>query len=202
MTKKSIKKVTKARKQTKFQKLIARIERSNKAFSKAGPAEKIVMVASDILELLSLKRINATPGTYVALPEPPGEVNEVSDFLKLPRVPACDVCAIGAAMVAATIRLNRVKLVRDEYGQAMIDAVFTTGADDARMSSGMSRRALSVFPKELLREMEDAFESEHHGYEQFESRDRLRAIYKNLVKNKGRKFTTHDTGEIIWPYRY
>jgi hypothetical protein len=201
MTKKSIKKVTKPRKQTKFQKLIARIERSNKAFSKAGQAKKIVMVASDILELLSLKRINATPGTYVMLPEPPREAKEVSDFLKLPRVPACDVCAVGAAMVTATIRLNRVQLVRDKYGQALTNVAFTS-AYDAPMSRGMSRRALSVFPKELLREMEDAFESEHHGYEQPDNSARLRAIYKNLVKNKGKKFTTHDTGETIWPYTY
>jgi hypothetical protein len=47
--------------------------------------------------------------------------------------------------------------------------------------------------------MENAFENHDYGYTGAPGK-RLADIYKNLVKNKGEKFTNRETGEEIWPY--
>src|ERR1700729_3822837 len=102
-------------KPTKFQKLVTSIERTNQSFKNAGQAKRIVMVATDVLAMLSLRRLSAVQGYYVTLPTGPHEgLRDVSEFLKLPKLPACTVCAIGAAMVAATVRLNNVPIALDQ----------------------------------------------------------------------------------------
>lgn len=199
------KKTAKPKRRTRFQKLIARIERSNKTFKKAGQAKKILMVAQDVLDLLSLKRINAYSGFYVQMPALPTKVEglkDISEFLKLPRLPACDVCAIGAGMVAATIRLNHVPIAKNEDDAVQFSASFNHPDGPDKFSVGMSDRAREVFPQVLLRDMESAFEHNDYGYDQDTDEDRLKAIYGNLVKNKGKKFTTDcakgETPEVVW----
>jgi len=170
----------------KFQKLVARIERSNKTFKNASPAKKIVMVAQDVLGLLDLKRISPIKGYYVDLYDDDrlSKFKDLSEYLKLPRIPACRVCAIGAGMVAATIRLNNVP-ASDTY------IAFWDN------ENAMSNQTMSVFPIPLLRSMEGAFEHQFYGYEQ-NNEGRLRAIYENLIENKGKKFTEYHTGKVVW----
>jgi hypothetical protein len=117
-------------------------------------------------------------------------------LLKLPKLPACDVCAIGAGMVAATLRLDDVALDPNFRTTANFFSGGTT--EYVNMEHGMSQRALDVFPNALLRNMERAFEHNEYGYTMIGDEDCLRAIYQNLVKNKGKKFTRHDTGSVIW----
>lgn len=191
-------------KKTKFQKAVARIERSNKTFKRAGQATKIMMVAEDVLAMLDARRLNATEGTYVQLPPEPEKgkrCDDLSDFLKLPRLPACDVCAIGAAMVASTIRLDHVPVERNEFTDIMKnDISFVEYVEENGISGNMSKQALAVFPEPLLREMEEAFENQSYGYSMRGARARLRAIYANLIKNKGKKFTqARDDNDVVWP---
>lgn len=194
--------IKKKPKLTAFQKFVARVERSNKSFKKASPAKKIVMVAKDVLDMLRLRRFAVTPGTYVefnhnsASARASDTIEDVGALLKLPKLPACNVCAIGAGMVAATLRLDDVAFDPNFTHYLHFYSVGTTEYVD--MESGMSQRALDVFTNALLRKMERAFEYNEYGYTMRGDKDRLRAIYQNLVKNKGKKFTHHDTGSAIW----
>jgi hypothetical protein len=171
-----------------FKQFCQDVERSNKKFAKATPAEKRVMVARDIIKMLELRRITPVPGLYVSMdsreainsvPKDGIDRFQVSDLLKIPSAPACSVCAIGAAMVASTLRLN-------EATAYCGDSFYQTYGDN-----GMTRRAQEVFTDDLLRVMERVFESEL-GCCGYSSRDRecLLAIYRNIIRNKGKKFTT------------
>jgi hypothetical protein len=189
-------------KPTKFQKLVTSIERTNRSFKKAGQAKRIVMVATDVLAMLSLKRLRPITGRYVILPAGSHRgLKDVSEFLKLPRLPACEVCAIGAAMVASTIRLDHVPITftAGEVPEMEIDASFHSASTARRLSGNMSARALDVFPRDLLAFMEAAFEHRDFGYNIESDTARLRSIYKNLIKNKGKKFTDRVDGTAVWP---
>jgi hypothetical protein len=191
---------TKKKKVASFQKLVARIERSNASFKRAGQAKKIMMVAQDVLDLLKAKRLTAVTGYYMDLPQVRADgLKDISEVLKLPKLPACDVCAIGAAMVASTVRLNGVPIEIEDDGYVRSDAQYKAHGAQDKFSASMSDRARSVFPDRLLRSMEEAFENCYYGYEQPHNDTRLSAIYENIVKNKGKKFTTNDTDNItVW----
>lgn len=190
---------------TKFQQLVKRIEGSNKAFAKASKAQKIVIVAKDVLAILAARRIKAVTGTYVSLERVPQAhldgLKDMSELMKLPSLPACNVCAIGAAMFATTLRLDHVPI--ESYNSCSgpgfddLSADYSEG-DSCGMTSDMSERARDVFPHSLLRCMEYAFEEREHGYNKTAASGRLKDIYTNLVKNKGKKFTDRKTGEVVW----
>jgi hypothetical protein len=185
---------------TKFQQLVKSIEGSNKKFEKASGAGKIVMVARDVLAMLAARRIKATTCVYVQQANVPEErvvgLKDMSELLKLPKLPPCNVCAIGAAMFATTLRLDNVPISHDSGGYY---AAYTSdGKSSTRLGLSMSSRVRDVFPNELLRYMEHAFEYNGHGYKHRTSSERLTAIYTNLVENKGKKFTNCKTGDVIW----
>jgi hypothetical protein len=194
-----------------FGKLVKRIERSNAKFEKATQAQRIVMVANDVLALLSLKRITAVSGTYVELPSfyneadslPTTESNtcQLQDVLKMPTLPTCSVCAIGGAMLVSTMRLNRVQVSKDDLMSGGDWGGLNIGYDnceDDDVDSTMSNRTREVFPDKLLREMEQAFECTSYGYHRLSSANGLlKAIYQNLVDNKGEKFTWYKNPDKV-----
>jgi len=187
---------------TKFQRFIKRVEASNKEFKRAGRAKKIVMVANDVLAMLELRRLEACPGMYVRIPNVDigrfGGLEEMSEVLKVPILPPCTVCAIGAGMLAATLRLDSVSILGP---RGNVEAIFgyTERDVDGSNDQAMSAQTRKVFPNNLLRSMEWAFEQRSFGYTSLNATSRLRAIYTNLVKNNGKKFTHHRSGEEVWP---
>jgi hypothetical protein len=192
---------TKADKKAQFKNLVKRIQRSNKKFEAATPAQKIVMVAQDVLALLDLNRIKAEQGIYVRVPQVEKvKVNEdgkcsMQDVFKMPDLPACHVCAIGSAQVAAVLRLNRVEAPADEVR----DGKWYSYNSDTHYDSDdqISERAREVFPGLLLRDMERAFEHGSYDYYQVKTpKARLRAIYQNLIDNKG-CFTYYKDSQVI-----
>jgi hypothetical protein len=195
-------------KKADFKKLVKSIERSNKTFQKADQAKKIMMVAKDVLALLDLKRIEAQHGYYVGMPNVSAayEPNcQVSDLLKMPDFPACSVCALGAGMIASTLRLNDV-VVEGLDRKCQTNYIEFVGYFDADNSIdhnsidlGMSKRAIQVFSYFLLRYMELAFEDGEYEYDRVaRGKARLRAIYKNLVNNKGKHFTCYRSKANVW----
>lgn len=181
-----------------FKALVTRIEKSNEKFAKATQDQRILMVAKDVLSLLDLERIKAQWGRYFSmdtskLPEKmTSKKCEVSKLLKMPELPACNVCAIGGAMMASTLRLNKVK-VDASY---CVEEVYNEGE-----TGTMSERAEDVFPAEMLKCMEDAFEGGDFGYARLvKVETRLRAIYQNLVDNKGKCFTHYRSQRVVYPY--
>ena len=189
----------------RFLHLCKSIDKSNKAFERADRFDKIVLVARDVLALLDMRKINACHGTYVQidLPKASSELpKKLDDLLKLPNLPSCDVCAIGAAMVASTLRLDHVRTPKDntEYG---INAGYADPGDKYDATDDeMSRQARKAFTHVLLKEMEQAFECGAYGYGSLDRGEaRLRAIYQNLIDNNGR-FTRHDDKTLqVWPKR-
>ena len=185
----------------KFKAFVRSVERSNVKFAKATQDERIVMVARDVLALLGLGRIEAEHSvyvdTYLAEYRPPkAEGCQVSDLLKDPQMPTCQVCAIGGAMIAATLRLNRVPFEPDPSGD--LSGVFNVNSEAE--PDTMAARASDVFPTELLRTMENAFEDGDFNYSAMHSSaGRLRAIYQNLIDNKGKRFTGYRRAEVAWP---
>jgi hypothetical protein len=207
------KKVEKGR---EFAGLVKRIEMSNVAFKKADRATRILMVSRDVLQLLSLGRLNPERGRYFSVDVSRREVADVArkagaglqEVLRLPELPACTVCAIGSAMLATTLRLNKVRCksmdVDVEFGGATLSTTFVSPEERRYNESAypMSGTTMRVFPEALLRRMEEAFERGYYGYCNCGSvRLRLKAIYENLVKNKGKKFTDATNGEEVWPER-
>lgn len=190
---------------TKFQQLVKRIEGSNKAFAKASKAQKIVIVAKDVLAILAARRIKAVTGTYVSLEMIPRArlegLKDMSELMKLPSLPACNVCAIGAAMFATTLRLDHVPIESyhdcDDLSFDNLSADYSE-ADRLGLTTDMSNRARDIFPHDLLRRMEVAFEESEYGYNKTAASGRLKDIYTNLVENKGKKFTHRRTGAVVW----
>jgi len=191
-----------------FNDFVKSIENSNERFAKASSAQKIVMVAKDVLKLLALKRITSSRGSYVetgfidealfkgsaAKRGKFSDIVSASELFKLPELPECTVCAIGGAMVAATMRLNDCDV--NVSGNIVCD-YYSYGNP-----VGMSARADEVFGDELLREMESAFEQGTFEYHRLKSDSgRLKAIYENLVENKGKKFTFYKGVSEVWPVR-
>lgn len=189
--------------------LVKQIENSNEKFAKATPAQKIVMVAKDVIKLLDTGRAKATHGIYFELPryemadftitkEIPKEIGigrQLSEVLKMPDLPACNVCAIGAGMLAATMRLNKVR-VKDNLSYGLTETYNTSPGKDT-----MSSRVQGVFGNDLLREMEDAFEEGQHGYHRIKGAEaRIRNIYQNLIDNKGKCFTHFRSKKVVYPY--
>jgi hypothetical protein len=191
---------------TKFQQLVKSIEGSNKKFEKASKAAKIVMVAKDVLAMLAARRIRAISGLYISQGGVPEEsivgLKDMSELLKLPVLPPCEVCAIGAAMFATTLRLDNVPITPDHFSSNHSTSAFyateASAASGSGLSAAMSQRARCVFPDYLLRCMEYVFEKRECGYTQKSDSSRLVAIYKNLVENKGNSFTNCKTGTLLW----
>lgn len=193
------------------------VVRRNARFDKASRAVKRVMVAEDVLQQLRMKKYTAAHGIYfrisddrleecggsVVNPENGGPEAAVSraDVSSAINALGCNVCAIGAAfasVVRLDDRLKIGKLMADsEYGSHLSAEVTFTGI--------MQRKAQSVFPHDLLREMESAFEQGYYGYGEVEGggAKRMRAIFKNIIANKGRKFTSYRANNrmIVWSGR-
>jgi hypothetical protein len=197
-----------------FGKLVKSIERSNAKFATANRPQRIVMVAKDVLALLTLKRIKARQGNYVKMDKVPENLNietnddgtcQLQDLLKMAAMPTCSVCAIGSAMIASTLRLNEVSVSKSsltsDYGS--LRYFFYTDDDDSHArdtEDQMSKRARDVFPEDLLRYMEQAFETGNYGYYRLSSaKGRLVAIYQNLVDNKGERFTEYKSKKVVFP---
>jgi hypothetical protein len=188
-----------------FTKLVKRIEKSNEVFKTADRATKILMVAKDVLALLKVGRIQAMHGAYIRMRVKQDATGQISDAMKDNSLPACRVCAIGAGMIGSTLRLNDVKINRNYLyathsdSELEIQSIYKSYNSCDPMESGMSDRAREMFPHDLLRNMETAFEQGRYDYSLVGmGEERLAAIYQNLVKNKGKQFTSYNNKEVIY----
>jgi hypothetical protein len=108
-------------------------------------------------------------------------------------------------MVTSTLRLNDVSVSKSnltaEYGSLRYFGYNSEDDDfDGNTEDQMSARARDVFPEDLLRDMEQAFENGAYGYHRLKSaKGRLVAIYQNLVENKGKTFTYYKGETVVYP---
>lgn len=182
--------------ETVVKRIDAYTHKINQEFEKATPAKKRVMVLKDALLQLSNKKYKATSGTYFefdlkedvikkggALMHEEdlighlGARTQVSALIDLP-VMTCNVCAIGGAFASLTRIRDRVDAC---------DVNLATGSSDWE---DFEEYIEQVFSHSLLSLMEEAFERSNYGYE-FDTNDQcLKEIYKNIIKNEGKSFTS------------
>lgn len=92
------------------------IEKRNKIFLKASPAEKRIMIAEDTIQQLNSKKIIAEAGVYFQSDIPLKRGKSLQDEL-IKKQPTCNVCQIGglfASCVTINNDLNIPKEDKDE----------------------------------------------------------------------------------------
>lgn len=179
--------------------------RKNKRFQAATAAEKRVMVAKDVLQLLDAKKIRAEfDNTYVQFPAKlKSKETDVATVLEMSmtKLNPCTVCGIGAAMVCDLLIKDKLQLGQFWHGDDMTNNSVIYQTDSYDMGEfKWSKMVGQTFPPDLLRAIELAFESGYYDYHRVESaNDRVRAVYQNIIKNKGIKFTAYgDPKCVIW----
>jgi hypothetical protein len=198
--------------------LAKRIKEHNQAFAKASPAQRIVMVAKDVLLQLGKGNYEATGGTYFETEVTAAEADTPLHTLIANAPEACHVCAIGSVF-ASCVRLANVVTVELEQQTArkLMQLCKLRGVGELlngglRTDEGSTTHTLSLswaefgsylkqfFPDSLLKLMENAFEQGDHGYDYYDAdeEEKLIRIMKNLITNEGKAFTYYVPSEPIW----
>lgn len=160
--------------------------------------EKRVAVAKDIIESVEKDFYIPTEGIYVHYNQNFKTKKEVSlkDVLRKKQVESCTVCALGSCF------LSIIKFQNNYITKELADHNFTL--DITSKEQGKERQILrTVFTDYQLGLIESAFERTttyasrvindenlieqtlDFGYQYFDSKERLIAIMKNIIKNQG-----------------
>lgn len=202
-------------------KMAAQIERKNARFESMTPEQRRVAIAKDALKQIEVKRYRPLRGHYVVGSEF-FDKNIVNDSrigeqqvctVMSDNMPSCQVCARGALFLSSItlfdkLRVNSLPTLRyrfdNRYLYTSLDNIDLCGAD-------MQVQERKFFSKQQITLIETAFEgSVIHGNSngltevQIEaaelfsknyknSNNRLIAILKNIIKNKG---------EFVLPQRF
>jgi len=148
-------------------------KRTKRTFEELTDAEKRVAVAKDVIKQLELKKIVATPGTYVY-----GHGKTDKQATR-----RCQACMLGGAILALArlqpkLRDDLVDVYSPHRGSG--EMVCTTGPDAFALLE-------DLFGDQMLT-IESAFEDWGAAGEAFTQKrpaDRMIAICKNIIKNKG-----------------
>lgn len=198
--KKKAAKKAKVTKTTTRQRELARIAAKQRRFDAANAAQKRVMIARDVLELLETAaafRKGVTRGIYVELkvaPEDAKDPKQIQYALYQPETyQGCGVCALGACFVSA-VRLG------NKYTPSEEEFVCDRFAPD--YGGQFWDHLEKYFAKEQMALIEAAFELGMANYEDWASEEALEAaatfadedepahvvlerIMKNIIKNRG-----------------
>lgn len=165
-------------------------QKRNKIFRKASRAEKRVLIAKDVLEQLKQKKIIAENQVWAVLPTAWNNKknSQICDLTeKKGRENQCQCCALGALMLSE-IRNTNDFMARD--AKVGYSGNFEITLDDS------GKRIRKFFSEKQLELIESAYEmgegqfdgtnkSIDFGWKFDYSKDRMRAIMKNIVKNGG-----------------
>ena len=117
--------------------VLAEIDRRNREFSNASPAERRVLLARDVIKHLDSAKLIANKGDWVKVP-----VSHLPDELSLQvallsdDAPTCQVCALGSLMVSCVLYQNQFTVadkragrfvfgnVHPEKGESMLSSYF------------------------------------------------------------------------------
>lgn len=195
--------------------LSAAFKKRNAAFKAATKAGKRVMIAKDVLAQLKAEKIIAQRGSWAIIKadKPINYEDEVCNIIDA-KGTTCTCCALGSMMISE-IRMNDRLIVdavdadRDEDSETL-SLWHSVGDVDSYADDEMYNedRLRSYFSEEQIALIENAFEQGSGEYscsyttdhldiddelivaEEFGDRyenpeDRLVAIMKNIIKNKG-----------------
>lgn len=184
------------------QKLAARRFRDrNRRFNKLSVEKQRIKIIQDVVTHLESEKLKAVKGKYLRVLG----VGKVAGNQQLHEVMGesrCQVCGIGAVFTATVLLNNELKVgdlsegYREELGSAKI--TLGDGTNDAPMRQYLSTwfcgSQLDLI--EAAFETDDRFSDGYANYEELEdaasfgkkyrnSKDRLIAICKNILENKG-----------------
>lgn len=175
-------------------------------------AEKRVAVAKDVLAQIKAKKLKAKSGVYVRakLSFVPKGGEDVQTLLKQGQITSCSACALGSAFLSYARLYDNVKVER--YGEFRPERD-TFSYNDATGEYGLAASILAdrpnvtlgpLFGRPQMELIEQAFEAKNSDWfpdgeapekallaaEAFGKRysrneDRLVAIMRNIVRNKG-----------------
>jgi hypothetical protein len=176
--------------------LNAEIKKRNAAFTSASRAEKRVLIAKDIIQLLKTQKISATTGDWLTTYKE-GEVTDEDSFQAavLSNQATCSCCALGSMVVSCTLFRNKASIEETEDRAAYV----APGAAEWTDKSGLRK----LFGPVQLSMIEAAFEqgdggadysiipvqkldaAVDFGYNHYDSKSRLIAIMQNIIDNEG-----------------
>lgn len=189
-------------------KVQAMIEKRNKEFKAASPAEQRVLIAKDVIAQLKIGSFKPISGTFFKSRQMymMGDnyfnyhVEEdnfsVQELVLSKKVNDCQCCALGSIALSCTLFKNKVKVSEIDYE---LDPSYVI---EGEWQSGNSKLQLDeIFSSEQLKLIEVAFERGKGYYSSYSlidgeaarrfgraysnHADRLIAIMKNIIKNKG-----------------
>lgn len=156
------------------------MDKSQKITFKKSKAEERVLIAKDIIKLIAAKTaIRACSGTYLTAR---GSDDSAASFNRdartlLKTAPLCDVCAKGAIVYAMVRRHDKL--------QVPIGRSLTLHLQSTAACSDGEPYVTQLFGPLALNQMESAFENHDWRVYYSEDDDRLDAIMRNIIANKG-----------------
>lgn len=164
------------------------LKERNAKFKAATPAEKRVMISTDVLDQLTAKKIKAAHAgwallTFSAPQNPKHEVCNIIDNAQ------CTCCALGAMMLSE-VRINdklKIGALMDDGGSG-VDFRMYHGGDEDRLCDFFDYQQLSLIESAYERGTGryDGTERSVSFGERYKTPERrLRAIMENIVANNG-----------------
>lgn len=184
----------------------ALIKQRNVEFKAASAAGKRVLIAEDVLEQLKNNRIKATSGEFVSFDHREGyqlpfdNEDSVQEKIFSREIETCQCCALGSLAVSCVLFNNNVTIENAQDQLCNLgDGIF----EERKFTHGLTK----YFSRKQLELIENAFE-QGEGYfnecdielvnsseniekaikfgENYENvNNRLKAIMKNIIENKG-----------------
>lgn len=188
------------------------INRRNRLFKNATPAQKRVLIAKDVLKQIKQKKISPQNGIFMDISRDTLlNFNYEDSFQKAlieGSIPPCECCAQGAMFISCTLFNNQTKIY-DILKYNNGDYIFGGQIEDNEI---ISNKLNQIFSKNQLILIEIAFEKgegyftcnesysnipksiskskylkakNFFGDDDVDSEERMIAIMKNIIKNKG-----------------
>lgn len=184
-------------------KSVKKTVKKTKPVSRMTKAEKVVVIAQDVIRMINAKKFKVLDSHGYINVRIPATVKADEQLQKhLSKLQDCEVCALGACMLAKVDKFDDCK-VRDLFGTGSDisdNGVDSFGFEETNRDS-ITEQLRGIFDENQMSLIEDAFESSDYQYDLEEltysrayeifgsyyedSSDRLKAIMKNIIDNNG-----------------
>ena len=173
------------------------IKKWNETFKKASKPEKKILIAKDVLANIKSKKYIASHGNYFnnlyELSLNIGKNNDIQE--NFDKIENCECCALGACLISSTKYQNKLTFDDLGYGSStsnswlQLKSIFTP-REMAIIEScfeGFDTNACRVATDKFYYELDSntgiKCQDFHDDY--IDDEERLVAICKNIIKNKG-----------------
>ncbi len=170
-----------------------RIKKANTRFARMTDAQKRIAIAKDVIKQVNAKRIKPTRGIYLETKFAGSKITIADVGLEMElkalyeNMPSCNACALGSMFVCAVSKFNNLSIeehINDgrkiEYDKNVYDTIKVQEIYYGRPTEYLGQ----FFSTAQLDELERAFEADK-SWDPRSSTERLIAIMKNIIRNKG-----------------